>query len=440
MDRALRVLYRCAVLYTVVSVLSLLATGSTVHEYLFAGLGNLRMMPPFADLRAITATAGCQVDLGEVARGIVDNCDEYGRNRGLGYPPLSFWIFRKLGLGGGSTEIYGSTVGLLMVGSIHWCSREARKTGQGNIAAAILMAGFPIALAIERGNIDGTIFLGLLAIGWLVDRRTGYKELQFTRDFLACSLAFILAGAKIYPGLGIVAWCAWTLGRGHEKEYRGSAKLICIAALAGLASTVPWMLTGDQAAKPGVGIISHGLAAQIGSGEWGLIGGIASYTFFVSTIIACLWSRGSIGRMQNAKENGRRIVISTGGWITCACWLGCFVASTSYDYRIILVYPTAIGLIGNWKWQRWNRAEILVGLTIVLQVTTPTIYMVTYSALVPKAGGGADLIQTVVLLMRYSGFWLNRVLDVCLLPITAGILVMLLFNSRQSELGPGDTE
>lgn len=74
-------LYWWAVLFIFMYVLSLLNNKSEVQTTLFSELGNLRMMAPFADVRSITATAGCRVDLGQVARGTVEKCDEYGRNR-----------------------------------------------------------------------------------------------------------------------------------------------------------------------------------------------------------------------------------------------------------------------------------------------------------------------------------------------------------------------
>ncbi len=59
----------------------------------FGVIGKIRMSPFFADLRHLTANAGCDESLEEIDKGVMAGCDVFGRP-GLGYPPLIFFFWQ----------------------------------------------------------------------------------------------------------------------------------------------------------------------------------------------------------------------------------------------------------------------------------------------------------------------------------------------------------
>ena len=415
--------YCASVAYVVSCTVSLLFIENSLHEVLFSALGGLRMNPPFADLRAITSTAGCGVDLTDAAAGIVENCDPYGRRGGLGYPPFIFKVFRILGLWGETTEAYGAIAGILIVSTIHTLTKRLRRVPAGKLFASVLMVGFPVSLIIERGNIDGTVFLSLLAVGLILEKERESGDNKATMILGMC-LSFSVSAAKIYPGLGIIAWVVWGLRSSKFRADYPSAFKVGLAAMAGLLSCIPWLLSGDTSAKPGVGIISHGLSWQIGSGTWGNAAGVASYGIVAVTIAVSLLCVNRTREKAGALCGGAKRM-NAGTWLTAASWLACYMLNINYDYRFILAYPVLIVVLNSLAEGSRNYAVAICGATGLLQVISPSIYLIGESSLGKDLASNTAIGAIGINFLRYAGFWINRGVDVALMPFCGGLLIAM---------------
>jgi len=153
-----------AVIYLTISIILCFNTETAGHAFGMLSEKN-RMVPAFADLRAITALAGCKADLNLVIKGLSAGCDPYGRTGGLGYPPLIFELARAIGVNGSWTGPTAMACGVALMAIVLDDARRARcsLSLKAMIAGALLLS-FAAQLAIERMNIDVIIFIGLRII------------------------------------------------------------------------------------------------------------------------------------------------------------------------------------------------------------------------------------------------------------------------------------
>ena len=417
-----------ALVYTAASLMLCLSPSMAEHAFGMLSMQN-RMIPPFADLRAITALAGCSADIDHVMRGISAGCDPYGRSGGLGYPPLIFELARSTGASASWTGPAAMVCGVLFIAII---LRDIKHSGlikrhQAWLLAAILI-GFPTQLGLERMNLDIAIFIGLRLLAWTreADSRTGIGS-WLSKATCFC-LALLLGGAKVYPSLGLLLWLGCELG--IQKRCKSIDLWIAAGAITGGLTAVPWILSGDQYAVPAISLTSHGLIA----GRSGEAGG--AFLSIVSASVACLGYAYSLKCFRNTNtantngpKNNRERAKGYNDWpwirLSFATWLVSYAVTASFDYRLVLLYPALIGLaanigsIGGMQSKQRRLLAVASVLTIVYMLT-PLTYMASESLQIPITSFKGWLYSPLRMTLKYGSASLSRLLDSIGLPFIAG--------------------
>lgn len=228
----------------------------------FRLLGSLGMSPSFADLRHMTTLSGCSEGILEIDSGSSMGCDHWGR-RGLGYPPMIFFLARAIGLNESHTAGLALVVGcsfLVIVTARYW-RVFAYHRWLGSLLCIAAFIGMPTQLGLERMNIDLAIFSVMLLLTSLIVITRGRgpvrPDLRVARSILVGLLSLILSGAKIYPGIGLILWLLYY---GDRKEVLRLEAVSCfVGATGGLTIGLVWLFNGSRAAAPGIGLITHGL-------------------------------------------------------------------------------------------------------------------------------------------------------------------------------------
>jgi hypothetical protein len=104
----------------------------------FQLLGAMRM-PTYADLRWVTATSDCGVN--PLYHGKLVGCDAFGR-RGIGYPPMSIWLFRLFHFQAGWTDLLALFSGLAFLATSGFLLKKSGKnTGVTMLISGLLLWG-----------------------------------------------------------------------------------------------------------------------------------------------------------------------------------------------------------------------------------------------------------------------------------------------------------
>ncbi|MEB3199278.1 MAG: hypothetical protein VKK62_01965 [Synechococcaceae cyanobacterium] len=378
-------------IYTVSSLL-LYSTDGPWRQVGFPLLGPWRM-PTFADLRWVTATSDCGIDLNAFYAGKLVGCDAFGR-KGVGYPPMALWLFRLLGIKAAWTGIIGLITAMgFLASTAFYLLKINRNTAVSALVAGLLIWGFPIQLCFERMNIDILIYSLIILNCGLLSLRSA-----FLRGLGSLALSIATVGMKIYPVFGYfcLILLAAPLARVRDGIFRINRidGLIILAGCAvGLISAAPVLTGGSSlstsslpAAEGGIG--SHGLLAFgfINADLVQLYGlqparALVRLNFMlkISSLIAGFWLtialdlgatlRRYIAGLDAQEPNGRRarFILNTISSMT-GIWLGCYLFTISYDYRLIFLIPM-IGVLaqcrqpGGNPWQRrWGLCLVAMGL------------------------------------------------------------------------------
>jgi hypothetical protein len=401
-----------AMAYIIVSLASYAIEEKTL-DVGFPMLKMLRVSPAFTDLRWVTSTSESGGDLQALAA------------RGeLGYPPMSVEIARFLGVQDRHTGLIGFTMGLSVVAIlIAQVRRLLELPWMRDLFSGLLLLSFPLQLALERANIDIVIFLLLTSLSAVL------ASMRLWQIPLAAGLAWMLVVIKFYPVIGIVAWVGQSLLWYPRLGWLRVATLI--GGLAGLASALPWFLQyGKYAAQPGVGTYSHGFSitmhflprhlttvfmlndfifavAQL------LLG---SYLFFIAlrlshqSDLSGRWIRILDQRFLGFERRFLQIFPSLLGGV----WLGCFIFSSSFDYRLILVLPAFITCFSLRITMGQDKSGIRHLLDIVIYglfAAYSSLFLYQLSLVKPPFNEITMLLETL--------------LDVFIFPLFAGIVTSL---------------
>ncbi|MFN6352480.1 MAG: hypothetical protein ACK40D_06345 [Cyanobacteriota bacterium] len=317
----------------------------------------MRMKPPFADLRYLTANSECGVNLDDYYKGLVVGCDPAGRTYRFDYPPMSIWLGRFLRVRGSHTPWIAITTAFALLISILGLVRDqVASSWKWRVLGSAMLMSFPLHQALERGNIDVMLFLMLLLFAFLVSRPLKSFLAALPGNLLACLLTFFSVSLKIYPLFGLVGLLAARGGGlATTKICWDSARLkamVLAAAVAGIFPLLGYFRSVGNLIKEG-GLGSHGLLA-FGYMNIALVDSFGIDTarllirvLFVSKAAALLagfwlaykanlswvWSRpNSLGRRLSGFQ-----------WITLltasSVWLGCYIFTINYDYRFLYVFP-----------------------------------------------------------------------------------------------------
>lgn len=324
----------------------------------FPMLGSFRMFPPFADLRWVTALSECGHDLSAIAAGKDPGCDPYGRMGGLGYPPFSIDSARALGLGLRHTGIVAFCLGLMLVLLLVAQMRLLIRSGWiRDLLLSLLLLGFPLQLGLERANIDLMIYMLITVLCALLPLPG-----RWTLPFVGV-LSFLPVACKVYPVVSLLAWVV------HDRllwcRVRPKALMVLVGASLGMLSALSWLWRyGSKAPDPGEGVLAHGFMtstlfqlSKLLSHQWAhwpvplnavFLIAIKIAVISISFLVAInhdfsgLWRKFLNSRCQHYVKSflENYIILMT------ATWLGCYLFSSSFDYRLIFSFPALIACVG----------------------------------------------------------------------------------------------
>lgn len=320
----------------------------------FGMIPQLRM-PSFADLRWITATSGCNINVNDIYTGKSVGCDSFGRV-GIGYPPMSLWAASFLRMKGDHTPLISLTLSLSFIGVVLSQMRSSVRPGWLLIlVGSLFLISFPTQLGLERMNLDIVIFLllylctllfSLHALSWLVPLMIFVIALKYYPFFAFFGL--ILKGMPDKPGISypIPPWL-----------------ILMIASCIGLALSLPWANSGSGTTVAAGGLGSHGLMAMghmnntlidafgLTSARW-LIklilavkvlmlvsGAFMAYRLKLADVLA------KESYTQSAQFNAARLPADFFASLLVSMtstWLGCYLVTISFDYRMIFLFPVLI--------------------------------------------------------------------------------------------------
>jgi len=431
-----------AVIYLTFSIILCFNTETAGHAFGMLSEKN-RMVPAFADLRAITALAGCKADLNLVIEGLSAGCDPYGRTGGLGYPPLIYQLARTIGVTGSWTGPTAAACGItLMVIVLADCQRTSCSTSQQAMIAGALLLSFPAQLAMERMNVDMIILIGLRIVAWMRDSNQDRGRLTWIKPGTAAVLVAVLGGSKIYPSIGVLAWFAF-----ESKLQNKIGKedcLIAAGAIAGMALSAPWILSGDTYAIPPISLTSHGLVAGR-NGEpmaalWTLIS--------IGSMVAGYWgfARESQREHENAAKQDPDETnsikncagdIDTWTSLSFLSWVTSYCLTTSFDYRLIFLFPLLTKLPAKaTKTARRNAkpSVAIIGCAIAAAyLYLPFIYMWIEESQMSSLTSGGWQESIALIAARYGTGALSRLLDLTGLPYLAGICACYVKRGKQDD-------
>lgn len=251
-------------------------------------------------------------------------------------------------------------------------------------------------------------------------------------------LSWLLVAVKAYPIVGLVGWVG--LGVINRSRLDAARLSILLGAALGLATMVPWLLhAGQDAAQPGVGMISHGLMIQLSYSPRLALAIPWLYPKFhvVVSAVSRFWGIGVflVGLVAGLRSglnsfSVHRLDVFEAPWskafvaafipLSTCVWLGCYILTSSYDYRLIFALPACIVLIpflantGLRDFGIFLSRLLLAGL--VMTLLNPLLAYSSFSS-TPHALAFA--------------FWINIVSDFVVMPLIAGLFAVMMLQPRR---------
>lgn len=396
-------------------------------------LGSFRMFPPFADLRWVTSLSECGHDLAAIAAGKDPGCDPYRRQGGLGYPAFSVYAARALGLAVRHTGLvafsFGLTLVLLLVAQVRCLFHSGWIR---DLFLSLLLLGFPLQLGLERANIDLVIYVFITALCAMLALPG-----RWTLPFIGL-LSFLPVACKVYPVVGLWAWVVQD--RLDWRRFRPKGLAVLGGASLGMMSALSWLLRyGGKAPDPGEGVLAHGFMTStlfqfslLLSHQWAhwpaplnaaFLSAIKIATITIAFLaafnqgFAVQWRDFLASRCRTAYlKNFLEIYIT----LMTSVWLGCYLFSSSFDYRLIFSFPALIACVA-FITSPLAAAQSLGFLFELFIFVLPLLFLPTLllteqgikSVLLP-----VGVVDALVLITDYFA-----------LPIVAGVLLALILPS-----------
>lgn len=311
------------------------------HVDIWPQLGVPTGPSTFFDTRNIMAALECRrLDLDP----LVENpCDPWGRP--MVYPRV--WLaLRFLGLDQSHTNVFA--IALILLFLLSFYALLGRITlGEGTMTALAICSP-AVMLAVERANMDLAIFV-ILTSAVLIWRRMGNR-----RDILAPALVFLAAVAKVYPVFALAAFPA-TLRRRATV-----AASVCFVAFVGYAvmslddlQTIAERAPQGEYYSYGARILLarffHLVVPEAWEGGTAITQLLAAIPVAGAALATWLWVRRRI-RWAASDEPARLLAFHLGSLL----YLGTFVLSNNFDYRLVFVLLTMPQLFS------WIRDEGLI--------------------------------------------------------------------------------
>ncbi len=346
------ILFGAILLYILYSLVGY-TLGEGLADGSFLMINKIKMVPGFADLRWLTATSECGVNLKDLHSDKLVGCDPYGRH-GINYPPMGIWMARLLHLKGSHTGPIGLAIGLGFIFTLLISTNGLlRRPWSLPLVMSLFLFSFPVQFALERLNFDVFIFLVISSSCLLMSWSGTYAHA------VSGALALLAVSLKIYPAAGYLGWAVLGILSGkHQKESNLFLALAVITgSILGLAFSIPFLGDFSESSDIGDGgIINFGLRAFNYMSPWmtRLLGPdmarLSIQALGVLKIIVLLFSFWITSRLSIYKCYARNLLaIGKLRWrrfqelfisIMTWTWLGCYLLTISNDYRSIFLLPS----------------------------------------------------------------------------------------------------
>jgi len=383
----------------ILASLAFYSLGGLEHEGKgFQLLGAMRM-PTFADLRWVTANSECGVDLDAFYQAKVGGCDAFGR-REIGYPPMSIWLLRLFHFQAGWTNLLALICGLGFLAISGFLLININKnSGVSMLISGLLLWGYPVQLGLERMNIDILVYIFVIFNCYLLS-----ITIMPWRALTSLPLITATVGMKIYPIFGYIGLLFMTkpiarIDLARARLGKLDAAIILAGCTIGLITATPILIGNHASVSAGYGAIgSHGLKA-FGFINQKLIDlyGLEPARLMIKAIFLLKLLSLAIGfattfYLQITKEVKQFIDNLSSptkrdfaGYsltaMTCM-WLGCYVTTISYDYRLIFLLPL-ISILAQLSASRMNHwpASTYWAATVTAMAIIPGILTSAYMAI-----------------------------------------------------------
>ena len=336
-----KIIFSLSLAYSLLSLIFYLSPYEFLWRYSFMNIFYMKMLPPFADLRWISATSECGVDVLDIATRLSPGCDPYGRNDGgLPYPPFSIEFARFLHLSISNTQVCGFLFGLTLIIFFVFLAFSVFKFSPlFYFSSSILLFSFPLQLGIERGNLDVIVFILVISSSVLISLRSNLLSV-FSAPFM-----FLAVATKAYPFFGFFPFaffCIPDIGRFRRL-------LLIFSSILGLFLVIPWYLqSSSDIPKAGWRVISHGFfISQFFYSPFLFFQQLISFIFLLLGLFLgikfCsrqIFLESYLGTLCSIRSRFLYILTSLSGLI----WLACYFISVGYDYRLIFLFPALLYL------------------------------------------------------------------------------------------------
>jgi len=265
--------------------------------------------------------------------------------------------------------------------------------------------------------------------------------LAWIKSGTAAVLVAVLGGSKVYPSIGVLAWLA--CDSILKKKIRITDYVVANGAITGIALATSWIISGDTYAVPPISLTSHGLI----TGRNGEPLGMWLTVISVGSILFGYWK--TIGK-TSIEQNNRHLgtteyaaIITEkdqgfDNWtnLSFIIWLTSYCLTTSYDYRLIFIFPLLTKLVAkaaDTPLRKGKPSIELIGCAIAsAYLYAPIIYMCIESAQESTVANKTWLQASALIASRYGVGALSRVLDIAGLPFLAGVGVAFIMRSGRS--------
>jgi hypothetical protein len=315
---------------------------------------GLARIPAFYDIRWLLSFSACG---GDIQKLLSSNARCLGFDNPL-YPPLSMELGRWLGMTPTDARWIGPLLGIAVIAALaHTCWLCTANLRSWSIITCLLWTAFPTQILLERGNIDGILFL-LLSLFCVAAWLPGAASI-----LLANSVNIFAISLKFYPWIGSIGWLIYSIKApmppGHKRILNAS---IIISTVAFSLHTASLMQVANLASSGGLG--SHGLAAigylnplvintlgfeagrtaiymLIGLKALFVVGGLLSGLIFGHGLRPPQEMGGLTPGSLADRYSTTFVMVST------CVGLGCYIFSIGYDYRLTFLLPLITLILSN---------------------------------------------------------------------------------------------
>jgi hypothetical protein len=395
------VVFASGILYIITSLLLYSFGGYSWQGEGFPMLADMRN-PTYADLRWVTANSACGVNLDDLYHRRVIGCDAFGRP-GIGYPPMSIWLFRLFHFDAGWTNLLALACGLTFITvSGYFFSKINQNRGATLLTAGLILWSYPVQIGLEKLNIDVIIYILIILDCYLL-------SLSSATWRTATSLAIVVStvGMKIYPLFGYLGllFLAKPIAKpslGWLRLNKLDAAIILTGCTIAMISATPILLGNDALPAGSVsagqgGLGSHGLKALgflnqpllnlYGKelGRWMIRSLFAMKILSIITgfiVTSNLRIAEDIKLMIKSLPNPKTSRFITYALVSMTCmWLGCYATTISYDYRLIFLIPM-IAVLPQVYSSNSNkqRPKMIWAIAVATMALIPGISTITYWA------------------------------------------------------------